>query len=522
VDEGPWPAVDAEGLLVTSTDRIGGIDGEWLRQRTSLRRPLAGGAVRPSLTVDLERRRQRAVGTDSLTNASFAFWEVRPAVEVRGERVDATASVEVRREDEALGGSLRNASTAWTVQTEAGYTPNAPYDVSVTGGYRVRRFTDPFRIRRQRRDTESVILQLEGTARPLDRAVEVRGRYDALTERTPTLREVYVRTGPELGQYVWRDANDDGVQQLDEFVPETTPNEGEYVQSFVPSDSLESVVNVETRLRVELTPGRLFGTTEAWWKRALSSVSTRSTVSVEEKNRSANIRPLYLLQQDRFRRPGLTLDGELRLEQQVELFRSTRAYGLDVTWRRTRGLNERAAGTERTLLRAWEAEARLKPSSAWALTASGALSTDRADSEAFAASRSFDIRSREVRPQVSYRPLPALRLSVAGAWAQKDDRLGNRQARLLRVPVEATVARAGRWRLSANAEAAQIDLTGDAVGLAQFELTDGRGPGRSYLWGLQGRYVINEYLRATVSYDGRAPSAAPPIHTFRAQLSANF
>ena len=61
-----------------------------------------------------------------------------------------------------------------------------------------------------------------------------------------------------------------------------------------------------------------------------------------------------------------------------------------------------------------------------------------------------------------------------------------------------------------------------AVGLAQFELTDGRGPGTSWLWTLLGQYTINRYLRASVQYDGRAPAEAPVLHTVRMQVSAIF
>ena len=63
---------------------------------------------------------------------------------------------------------------------------------------------------------------------------------------------------------------------------------------------------------------------------------------------------------------------------------------------------------------------------------------------------------------------------------------------------------------------------GTANGLTSFELTEGRGPGTSYLWGLVGQYTINSLLRASLFYDGRAPADAPVIHTVRMQLSAVF
>jgi hypothetical protein len=58
--------------------------------------------------------------------------------------------------------------------------------------------------------------------------------------------------------------------------------------------------------------------------------------------------------------------------------------------------------------------------------------------------------------------------------------------------------------------------------LSLFELTDGRGPGTSALWGLDAQIGLTDRLRATVAYDGRAPSGAPVVQTVRLQLSAVF
>jgi hypothetical protein len=382
--------------------------------------------------------------------------------------------------------------------------------------------TDFFRRTEQRRETESVLLRLDAQARPLDRAVDARLFYDVATERTPIPREIYVQTTPDRGQYVWRDANDDGVQQVDEFVPETTPNEGTYVQRFVPSDTLESVVDLEARTRLSLHPRRLWPDGDAWWKAALRRVTTETRVELREQSRTETPADLYRLNLDEFRRLGQTIDGSLRLEQRVEVFRAQRGYGLDASWRQVRGLTERAAGGQRRFLNRWEVEGQLRPTSSWTLEATGTAERDRVQSEAFEASRSFDIRTLRARPSVTYQPHRTLDLTLAGVYARKRDRAKGRRVDLYTLPVELTWRQAGRLRLTANAEWARVDLTGAAVGRAQFELTDGRGPGTSFLWGLQGQYAFTDRLRATLNYDGRAPATTDPIHTVRVQVSASF
>jgi len=516
------PRVRLRSTVVQSTDRTRRIDGRWLRQEGQVRQPLWDGAFTPRVAVERERRRQRALGTDSLTREAFSRFEVRPGVQYGRGAFQASGSVEYQREEGGLSGRLRDASRAWTVESEARYDPSTPYRASVRGGYRVRRVTDEFRVARGREDTESLLLTLEGQARPLDRALEVELFYDAVTKRSPVLQETYLQTGPNLGQYVWRDENGDGVQQIDEFVPETTPNEGTYVQRFVPSDSLESVVDLQARTRLSVRPARLWEEPETWVRRALSQVTTRTTVEVQEKSRSEDVAQIYALNLRRFRRAGVTLSGQLRVEQEVELFPDRRGYGLEGTWRQNRGLNDRAAGAQTSFLNQWTAEGRWRPSRQWGVRLRGRQEVDRSRSEAFSDSRSFDIRSVEVRPTVTYQPVRTATITLSGSYARKRDRLQEREARVWKVPLEVEWNRAGRLRLTGSLEGAQVDLTGGAVGIAQYQLTDGRGPGRSVLWGVQGRYVLTDNLRASVRYDGRAPATAPVIHTVRAKLSATF
>jgi hypothetical protein len=244
-------------------------------------------------------------------------------------------------------------------------------------------------------------------------------------------------------------------------------------------------------------------------------------VEVQEKSREEDVAEIYRLNLARFRQSGATLDGTLRLEQGVELFRRRRGFGIEGTWQQSRGFTERAAGVERSFTNRWQLEGRGRPARNWLLRLRGRYGVDRTRSEAFS-SRSFDIRTLSARPSVSYQPSRTVTLTLSGAWAQKRDRLQARRARIVKVPLEVEWTRAGRLRLTGNAEVARVDLTGQAAGLAQFQLTDGRGPGTSMLWGLQGRYVITNNLRATLSYDGRAPANAPVIHTVRAKLSATF
>jgi hypothetical protein len=514
-----WPTVEYAIEHIASTDATERVEGTWLRQRGVVRQPF--GVWTPRVTVEQEMRRQRVVGTDSLARGSLAFVDVRPGIDVEAGALTAGTEVVYRTEREGIAGALRDASQAWTVQSNLKYSPNSTFKTEGRIGVRSRRVAEHLRINRQQGNQESVLLRWTGTARPFGRALEIDGLYDALTERMPTQQEIYVRTGPELGQYVWTDSNDDGIIQVDEFVPETTPNEGTYVQRFVPSDSLTPVVNLQARLRIHADPARRWRGATAWWKQALTTLSTRTTLELQEKSRSNDLAAIYVLDQSAFRQKGVTLDGQVRVRQDVYFFRRRSAYGLDVSFDQVRGLSERAAGLQTRYRRVWQAEAQYRFNAVWSAQLMAAHRVDRSASQAFA-SRSYAIDGFEVQPEVTMQLGSMGRLVSGWSYGQKNDAVGPRSVRLFRVPIELQWTRAERFELTGRVECADIRLDGDAAGLARFELTDGRGPGTSYLWHLSGQYRFSNQLRATFSYDGRAPAGAPTINSVRLQMSASF
>ena len=547
VEEAGWPRLDYRAELVTSRDRLAGassggggldegvgddrlpsteeetVDGRWWRQRLALWKPLLQETLIPRLEIEHERRRQQEAGTDRLTRRSFSFVEMRPNVTFRhADELRAGAEVAFRTEQEALEGDLREASTAWTVQTNAAYEPSDALDVEGRIGYRYRRVAEAFRERDGRQGTSSLLAQVDARWQPLGRAVEVRARYRAQTERTPLLEETYLRAGPARGQYTWEDDNDDGLVQTDELLPERTPNEGTYVRRYVPSDSLQSVASVEARLRVDFTPARRWRGADTRWRRLLARAETQTTVEAREESRTDALADIYLLNLSQFRQPGLTQRGRLRLAQRITLFPGAPRYGLDLSVSQVRALNDLAAGAEQTQRTQWEAEGRYRPGRRWSLRLRGLLGTNRTQSEAYA-SRRYDIDRVQVEPELTFRPAQGVRLTASGVYAQKSDAVEGRQAQVLRAPLRVEWSRARRFRLTARGEISRVTLTGGgATGLARYELTDGRGVGTSFRWGLGGRYAINEFLSASLSYDGRSAAEAPVVHTARLSLSASF
>jgi len=521
VNEPSIPRVDYRIEHISSRDSLTFERGRWVRQLGSVQHNLLDGRLAPRFEVEHENRRQGYLDSDSLSRRSFAFVEYRPSISWMNESLEAGASFEWRKEDLWADGSLQDAATAWTTQTHFSYRTGPEFSTDASLGYRIKRYTDYFRTQMSQENAESVVMRWDSRVQPFQRALRVNWHYEALTEKTPTLQEIYVRTGPELGQYVWEDHNEDGVIQVDEFLPERLTNEGTYVKTFLPSDTLTSVINVQARLRIEFEPVRIWRNVSSGWKKWLSYVMTRTTIDVQEKSRDPELAQIYLLNLRRYRDSENTVNGRLRLGQEVFLFRTVPDYGLDIFFNQARNLSDLAAGEESRFFNTWRAEGRYRLSDKWSFMANAVAETNRVASESFA-SRRYDIKRLMIQPEGVFQPSRFVRMTAGCAISKNTDRQKSLNAHILMLPVEWRYMKAGKFQLTARAEWARVLLDGDISGLARFELTEGRGKGNSVLWRIGGNYVLNTYLRCSLSYDGRAAAGAPVLHTLQLQLSALF
>ena len=535
------PALAVEGA-VSETGGAGPVAdllGTGAFRRGQVVGSVALGVARPSLALEHERRTQAggAIPQDAELSASYAFMAVRPGVALASGPLEAGASVELRRESEPLGPagqeSLAPSARAVTVQA-SGRLRGGAVQSEGRVAYRRKRYGDDFRLL-GRQDAESVALRLSSRVLAAGGAVDGRAVYDALTERAPLLQETYVRVGQDLGEFVWRDGEGepragepDGIAQVDEFFPETTPLEGTYLRTFVPGTDLVPTVGVGLGLTLGVRPGR-FVPGDGPLARVLQAVALRTVVDVRERTRERDVLRVLLLDPAVLQSPGLdggpaTVDGRFRVEQEAVLFPDAPDRGARLAVDHLRSTSRLAAGLERRLVQTARAEA-FRPLGAVEARLAAVASRRRSVSETFA-SRTFDLRSLGLEGSARWTP-GRVALTVAPTVASRSDALATAGrptgALVLRLPAEARWTRSGRFSAAARAEVSAVRLRGErGGGLSLFELTDGRGPGTSVLWGADAQVGLTDRVRGSFVYDGRAPAQGRAVQTVRVQLTATL
>ena len=506
--EGGLPHLSYRREAMSTRDPVLGERGSWVRLTTQVSRPF--GRFLPLVAFKRSNRRNTLTDAMSPGLKSKAYNELRPGISWSNDRLEFDGGVKVRVDLDAEG----REKGRW-VTLESGFDMKPRKALSTSGriGWRARRFKDAA-------GEESLVLQLSGYWQPWQRLFRLNWHYDAQSERTPIMQEIFIRTGAEIGEFVWTDDNGDGIRQLSEFVPESAQDEGVYVRTLLPSDTLQSVIGMQSRLVFDLDFARRLRNAERRSLQTLANVSARTTLRIQEKSSTPNIADIYLLRLDQFRDPEHSIRGLLSAKQELTLFRNQAGYGLNVSLLKLRTLNALAAGTDARAVDASEADGFLTVVKHLRLRMRVEEEHREATSQSFA-SRAYSIRTRRLEPEAIVAVNQSWRLTVGADIAQKTATPSD--AIVWKIPVTAEYSRAGKANLRLGAEAASVSVEGTLPsGLAYYELTDGRGEGRSFLWNLSAWYQLTRTLRANLHYNGRAPEGLPVIHTVRVQMTATF
>lgn len=495
-------------------------ESNWLRQnaRISYATSLGGITLTPRIDSEAELRTQQRSGADSLQAGSFRFAEVTPGLQSvwqRGLRVDLSAGYRI--DEDAREGRFSPEAYTFTGQLRSQFEYSEQLELSAGFLYRQRRQTENLLLGTAAFTSNSVLFNTAADYRTPEPWLQVQWQYEGGTETRPLLQETYIEVGPELGNFVWIDLNEDGVRQIDEFFPAINPDEGTFLRLFIPSDELLPVVSVNTRLRTRIEPGLLMPGT--WWE----EVALTSRLEIREQNEGSGIAPVLLLNLREFLNDENTVEGRLLWQQELQLFRRSREADLRLRYTSTDTQNRRTGGLETAANRNFTTDASYRFSRFVQLGTAFTYEQRDLISERLS-SRDYLIRGFEVSPFFRYSFNRSLQATTGLGIGRKQDVLPAQTVRLFQHRAHTD----WRWfagsslQTSARIEWRSNVLRGQTSSLGSFELTDGAGTGSTWQWSVQGTYRINQFLRASLSYNGRTVQNRSPIQTLRVNMSAFF
>lgn len=505
---------------VQSEDEILNQNGEWFRQLGSIGKELFEKWT-PYIGFEQEKKIEKTTLTDSLLNASFSFFELGPGFKYSTSTLQTDISFVYRAERGVLDNKLEDQSTSVEQRFKLNYRPSNLFGTTNEIAVRSKDFTKDFE-ELGRTNRRGLLIRSVTDYETKSNVWNGQLFYEANTERQALLQEAYIEVGPELGQYVWIDTNEDGVQQIDEFFPEFSPNEGIFVRQFLPSDDLFPVIDLKARFRNEFKPFKFLGDGEPV-DRFLSNIEFRSRIDVSENSSTEELSDIYLLRLSKFRSDSTTLQGRLIWEKEMDLFPEYSKVDALLGYNQSQSLNQRSSESQSLFSNIIYINSSFQV--AERVRVSGDFTSGKNESASNSlSSRNFDIKTTTITPGLEATLNRSWQSSVSLSYSFKEDRfpINPVNAQILKV---VNSHRAFLWRnLQANArlELRNAKVEGTSSSYGSFELTEGTGLGTNLIWSFAGSYRVSELIRLSFNYDGRTVQNRADIHTLKLVVSAVF
>lgn len=514
------PGLNYMGDYVDTKDEISQQSGNWLRQKGSVSKNL-GFSITPYVGFEHENRIQRDLVSDSLRNASFSFYELGPGVRFGRSVFNVDASVYYRSEDRVLGNELEKESTAIEQRLKVNYQPSNYFNTKNEIAIRNKEFISEFR-QAGNNNRNGLLLRSVTDYSTSSEFINGQVLYEANTERRALLQEAYLEVGPELGQYVWIDDNNDGVQQIDEFYPELSPNEGTYVLQYLPSDELFNVIDLRTRFRNEIRP-LVSLSDEAGVSGLFSGLTLRSRIDISENSTTDELSDVYLLKLNTFRNDSTTIQGRLFWEQEFDLFPEVQKADVLFGYNQGRSLNKRSSESQTLYNDLYYINSSYRINGMTRIFTDLSLGQNSTKSDRLS-SRNFEISSFTITPGVDAVINRSWQSTLSFSYANKEDKFPG-------TPVKADIIkvinshRAFLWKkiqVNGRLELRNAKVEGASSTLGTYELTEGTGLGTNLVWSLSGSYRMSDLVRISFNYDGRTVKNRQDIQTIKLVVSAVF
>lgn len=333
---------------------------------------------------------------------------------------------------------------------------------------------------------------------------------------------IYLPVGGGEGTHTWRDLNEDGIQDLNEFFEAINPDERNYVKIFTPTDDyITSFQTFYLHTIDAKLPGHWRG--DGAVKSFLSKVSFNVNFNVNFKTTSMS----YL---DRLNPFGINLTDTNFISAQdskrYTLFfnRNGRGFGADFTLQNSDNKQLLIQGYELRSREEWISNFKIDLNNEYTFRMSTSIGSQLNTSD-FLVSRNFELVTASYKPQLIWQPMRYLRL--IGSYERKRKRnvfteTSNEETTHQSYTGELTWNKLSKGSLRGVFSIVTIDFSGDPGTYLGYLMLDALQPGINQTWQINWQQRLSKGMQLSLIYNGRKSEEVKAIHTGSVQVTAFF
>lgn len=469
-----------------------------------------------------ENNQQQLVAADSLSANSFRFDIIEVYAGSSRKRIDKwQLKYNYRHDFLPFAKTLLATQTGhnYTISTEINQFDN--HQLKLTATYRdLQLYETPIQAAARE---NNYLGQLEYSGRFWQELISTQTFY-AFSQGQELRREIaFLEVPPGQGNFSWRDYNNNGVQELDEFEQAIFSDQANFIKIFIPGNSFVPTFGNRFNQTLSLNPARLLKNKKSF----LARWSNLSAVALERKNQGNNgLRFLNPFNLSLFDSSLVSTQGSIR--NTLFFNRNDPNFGVDFGYQRSIQKNLLSGGFETR--QQYDRQLKLRLNLLKDLNAEGQITQGERLQEAdLFFRRNYRISQWEFQPRLNWTANAKLRASLVYSYRDKQNLLAvelpgflNEQAKINDLTAEVNYNLAGSSSVQLSFSQVSNNFQGDANTPASFEILQGLQPGSNQLWGVSVFKKLASQLQLNLSYNGRKSAGNSAIHTGQMQARLVF
>lgn len=493
----------------------------FLRQKGGVSKNFSKKNIVIGLFEEQEKSSFKALDKDSLLARSFHYFEWQ-AFATNADSAKNTYELKYINRTDWLpkDNSFNMASVGQSYIFSTGFNPSPGSTFKNTSTYRVLDIKDTSLIA-QNAD-KSLVNRIEYSTRLLKGSINLSTFYELGSGLEVKKEYSFIEVAPGQGSYTWKDYNENGIKELNEFEISVFSDQAKYLKVFTPTNEFVKTFNNQFNQLVNINAPAKWTTQKNSFRKLISRFSNQTAYRIDRKTSDSNL-------EDSFN-PFNNLNFDSTLVSLSSNLRSTfyfnrldPKFGLDYTYQEPRNRQLLTNGFESRSNKSNGIRFRYNINRIFQLSAEALQGVKTNKSEYFN-TRDYNINYNELEPKFTYQPNTAFKLILSFKYVEKVNNLNDSNNVVLNnnYGAELRFNDAGKGSFSAKINYIKIAYNSSANTPVAFEMLDGLLPGNNITWNIGYQRTLANNMQVNFNYDGRKTEGNKTIHTGGVQVRAFF
>jgi hypothetical protein len=470
---------------------------------------------------EFEQNEFRKNTSDSLLPRSYQFWEWEGNITNK----DTSGNLykvfyRERRDKQAYNSILKDSTFAQNIGFSANINSirNNPFSVIFTYRELQLKNANPLFLK----PDNTLLSRIEYSPRLMKGFISSSMFYETGYGLENKKEYYYLLVAAGQGTYAWKDYNDNGIKELNEFEIAQFADQALYIRVYTPTNQYVKALHDQFSFSLNLRPSVFLKDSASNALKFISRFATQTVYRVDKKSNDNGqlftFNPIDVRLDD-----SLLTSLNYSFRQSLFFNQSAAVFGTDYTYQNNLGKQLLTNGFETRGNTTHEWKWRWNMTRAWSLNSINIYGIKQAES-GFFSTRNYKIESYDLEQKLSYQPNTAFRISVLYKHNKKQNIIveGFQKAELNDIGLELKYNQVEKGSLTGKADFINITYNDLENTPLAYEMLNALKIGYNYTWELSYQRNLTNNIQISINYNGRKSPDSRIINIGGAQVRAFF